>query len=265
MARRKARVIMACRSMKKCKEARKDIIAETLNRKVVCRECNLASFESVREFASDINRNEERVDVLINNAGVMRCPRKLSADGIELQLATNHMSHFLLTMLLLDKLKANAPSRVVTVSSVAHQRSSVSINFSDLNSEQNYEPSTAYDQSKLANVMFTKKLARELEGSGVTCSAVHPGIVNTGIGRHMSLYKSWMAMLLLRPLLWLFLKTPRQGAQTTIYAALSPHAEEHSGAYYSNQSEAAASEAACDVAAQERLWQISYKWTGLGP
>lgn len=200
------------------------------------------------------------MDLLINNAGVMRCPRTLSTDGIELQLATNHLGHFLLTHLLLDKLKSSAPSRVVTVSSVAHLRGS--INFADLNSEQSYDPAVAYDQSKLANVLFTKKLARELQGTDVICSAVHPGVVNTEIGRHMSLYKSWLAMLFLRPLVWLTLKTPRQGAQTTLYAALSPHAT-NSGVYYSNQSETPASEAASDITAQDRLWQISLKWSRL--
>ncbi|KAF2360253.1 Short-chain dehydrogenase/reductase SDR [Trinorchestia longiramus] len=260
LARRKARVIMACRDLTKCKLARKEIVAETLNKNVVCRECDLSSFESVRRFANDLNKRENSIDILINNAGVMRCPRTLSKDGIELQLATNHMGHFLLTMLLLDKIKASQPSRIVTVSSVAHARGA--INFSDLNSEENYDASAAYDQSKLANVMFTLRLAKELEDSGVTCSAVHPGLVNTEIGRHMSLYKSWLALLFLRPFLWLLLKSPRQGAQTTIYAALSPHANK-SGAYYSNQCEDTPAESAYDAVAQERLWQTSLKWTRL--
>ncbi|KAA0201513.1 hypothetical protein HAZT_HAZT005400 [Hyalella azteca] len=260
LARRKARVIMACRNLTKCKLARKEIIAETLNRNVVCRECDLSSFESIRQFAARICAKESTVDILINNAGVMRCPRTLSKDGIELQLATNHLGHFLLTMLLLDKITASENGRIVNVSSIAHMRGS--INFDDLNSEKNYDPSSAYDQSKLANVMFTLRLAKELQGTGVTCSAVHPGLVNTEIGRHMSVYKSWLSLLFLRPFLWLFLKTPRQGAQTTLYAVLSPDATK-SGAYYSDQREATPAASALDEAAQERLWQTSLKWTRL--
>lgn len=261
LARKKARVIMACRDMDKCLQARKDIALESRNKHIYCEECDLASQESIRNFAQLVNHREERLDLLINNAGVMRCKKSYTKEGIELQLGTNHMGHFLLTLLLLDKLKASAPSRIINVSSTAHRHGR--INFSDLNSTQNYDEGQAYAQSKLANIMFTRELAVRLEGSGVTCNAVHPGMVYTDIGRHMSINQSWLAKVLLHPLLWLFLKTPRQGAQTTLYAALSPRLEGVSGKYFSLQLETDVSEAAKDSEAAKRLWAISERWTGL--
>lgn len=261
MARRGARVIMACRDMEKCKEARKELALATFNKSIYCQECDLASQESIRKFAERIQKKEDQVNILINNAGVMRCKKSFTEEGIELQLGTNHMGHFLLTNLLLDKLKASAPSRIINVSSVAHMRGS--IKFDDLNSEKNYDEGDAYAQSKLANILFTRELADRLQGTGVTCNAVHPGIVLTEIGRHMSIYKSWIAAMFLKPLLWLFLKTPRQGAQTTIYTAVSSDLEGVSGKYFSNQKEAAVSEAAMDKEAAKRLWAISERWTRL--
>ena len=170
------------------------------------------------------------MDVLINNAGVMRCPRGVTAEGIETQLGVNHMGHFLLTQLLLDKLKQSAPSRIVNVSSVAHTRGT--INFKDLNSDKNYDPSEAYNQSKLANVLFTLELARRLQGTGVTVNAVHPGLVDTEITRHMGFVNSTFASIFVRPLFWPFIKRPKQGAQTTLYAALDPSLVKVTGKYF---------------------------------
>ncbi|XP_076051845.1 retinol dehydrogenase 13-like isoform X1 [Oratosquilla oratoria] len=261
MARRKARVIMACRDLEKCKEARKDIVLDTKNKKVACWVCDLASQESIRNFAKRVNEEESRLDILVNNAGVMRCEQSVTKEGIELQLGTNHMGHFLLTNLLLNKLKESAPSRIINVSSVAHTRGK--INFEDLNSANNYDAADAYAQSKLANILFTLELAQRLKGTGVTSNAVHPGIVNTDLSRHMSIAKSWIAAVFARPILWLFLKTPRQGAQTTIYAALSQDLQAVSGKYYSNQEETELSKDAQDMAAARRLWAISEHWTRL--
>ncbi|XP_064081209.1 retinol dehydrogenase 13-like [Macrobrachium nipponense] len=261
MAKRGAKVILACRDMDKCAEARKDIAWDTQNKLVRCMKCDLASQDSIREFVQNFNAKEERLDILINNAGVMRCPKSFTEEGIELQLGTNHMGHFLLTNLLLSKIKDSAPSRIINVSSVAHMRGR--INFSDLNSKKNYDEGEAYAQSKLANILFTRELSERLAGSGVTCNAVHPGLVLTEIGRHMGIDKSWMASLILKPFLWLFLKTPRQGAQTTIYTALSSDLEGVSGKYFSNQAEVSVAEAALDKEAAQRLWAISEHWTKL--
>lgn len=121
----------------------------------------------------------------------MRCPQSTTADGIETQLGVNHMGHFLLTNLLLDQLRRGAPSRVVVLSSIAHTRGS--INVTDLNLEQTYDEAAAYNQSKLANVLFSRELARRLAGTGVTVNAVHPGIVDTELMRHMSIFNSWLS------------------------------------------------------------------------
>nr|XP_053638166.1 retinol dehydrogenase 13-like [Cherax quadricarinatus] len=212
MALRHARVIMACRDMDKCREARKDIALASRNKYIYCQECDLASQESIRNFAKMVNEKEARVDILINNAGVMRCKKSFTKEGIELQFGTNHIGHFLLTNLLLDKLKVHKKMGLCT---------------------------------------------------GVTSNAIHPGIVFTDIGRHMGINNSWIAKIFLFPLLWLFLKTPRQGAQTTIYAALNSELENVSGKYFSNKAEAEVSEAAQDRAAAKRLWAISEHWTGL--
>lgn len=129
--------------------------------------------------------------MLINNAGVMRCPQSTTKDGIETQLGVNHMGHFLLTNLLVDVLKQSAPSRIVVLSSIAHTRGT--INQTDLNLSQAYDEAAAYNQSKLANVLFSRELAKRLAGSGVTVNAVHPGIVDTELMRHMSIFNSYLS------------------------------------------------------------------------
>lgn len=161
-ARRGATVYLATRDLKKCSDARADIIRSTLNKNVFCRKCDLADFESIRKFVHEFKSREKRLDILVNNAGVMWTPKGVTKQGIEQQLGVNHMGHFLLTDLLLDYLKASTPSRIVVVSSLAHTRGT--INFEDLNSDKSYDASAAYNQSKLANVLFTKELAKRLAG-----------------------------------------------------------------------------------------------------
>ncbi|XP_067682888.1 retinol dehydrogenase 13-like [Haliotis asinina] len=259
LARRGGRVIMACRDLDKCERARAEIVVETANRNIKCQLLDLASIGSIKAFAKAVNQNEKRLDILINNAGIMRCPKLLTEDGFEMQLGVNHLGHFLLTHLLLDKLKASAPSRIINVSSLAHSRGR--INFEDLNSATTYNPAAAYEQSKLANVLFTLELAKRLKDTGVTCNAVNPGLVKTEIGRHLSVTKSYISSFLLFPFLWLMLKTPRQGAQTTLYAALDPNLAKVTGKYLSDCEEQALSEKVLDEAVVKRLWAISEKWT----
>ncbi|XP_046544310.1 retinol dehydrogenase 13-like [Haliotis rubra] len=259
LAKRGSRVIMACRDLDKCERARAEIVVETANRNIKCQLLDLASIGSIKAFAKAVNQNEKRLDILINNAGIMRCPKLLTEDGFEMQLGVNHLGHFLLTHLLLDKLKASAPSRIINVSSLAHSRGR--INFEDLNSATTYNPSGAYEQSKLANVLFTVELAKRLKDTGVTCNAVNPGLVKTEIGRHLSVTKSYISSFLLFPFLWLMLKTPRQGAQTTLYAALDPKLATVTGKYFSDCEEQALSQQVVDEAAMKRLWVISEKWT----
>ncbi|XP_074640680.1 retinol dehydrogenase 13-like isoform X2 [Tubulanus polymorphus] len=261
LAKRGARVILAGRNNEKCELARDEIIKETANRNVEARHLDLASLQSIKEFAEEICRTERHVDILINNAGVMRCPKSLTTDGFEMQLGVNHLGHFYLTNLLLPKLKDSAPSRIITLSSLAHRRGEM--NFSDLNSSSSYSPGGAYSQSKIANILFTVELAKRLEGTGVTALAVNPGIVDTELMRHLSIYKSTFSRIILAPLRWIFLKTPNEGAQTSLYAALSKDLDGVSGKYLSNCAIEEASKEARDEKAAERLWLISEKWTRL--
>ncbi|KAH8277597.1 hypothetical protein KR018_001918 [Drosophila ironensis] len=295
IARRGATVYMACRNLKKCEQvgvqssptscyyfftlqARQEIVLETKNPYVYCRQCDLASQESVRHFVAAFKREQSKLHILINNAGVMRCPRSLTLDGIELQLGVNHMGHFLLTTLLLDLLKVlinltyyhllthclfcrqdSAPSRIVNVSSLAHTRGE--INTGDLNSEKSYDESKAYAQSKLANVLFTKELERRLQGTGVTANALHPGVVDTEIIRHMAFFNNFFAGLFVKPFFWPFVKTPKNGAQTTLYVALDPELQNVSGQYFSDCKIKETAPAATDVQTARWLWAVSEKWT----
>uniref|UniRef100_A0A8B9XQZ4 Retinol dehydrogenase 13 n=1 Tax=Bos mutus grunniens TaxID=30521 RepID=A0A8B9XQZ4_BOSMU len=189
LAKRGGNIILACRDMEKCEAAAKEIRGETLNHRVNARHLDLASLKSIREFAAKVTEEEEHVHILINNAAVMRCPHWTTEDGFEMQLGVNYLGHFLLTNLLLDKLKASAPSRIINVSSLAHVAGH--IDFEDLNWEKRkYDTKAAYCQSKLAVVVSTKELSRRLQGTGVTVNALHPGVARTELGRHTGMHSS---------------------------------------------------------------------------
>lgn len=172
-ARRGAKVYIACRDVQRGEDALKDIKTASGSDKVFFLQLDLASLDSVREFSRKFHELESQLHLLINNAGVMMCPKALTKDGFEMQIGTNHLGHFLLTNLLLDLLKASAPSRIVNVSSAGHTMSD--INKDDLMSEKSYSKLKAYAQSKLANVLFSTELAKKLEGTGVTVNSLHPG------------------------------------------------------------------------------------------
>lgn len=261
LAKRKATVILACRDKEKCEKTREEIVVESKNKYVYCRHCDLASQKSIHQFVNRFKKEHKRLDILINNAGVMRCPYSKTEEGIEMQLGVNHMGHFLLTNLLIDTLIESAPSRIINVSSIAHTRGK--INKQDLNSENQYDGGEAYAQSKLANILFTKELSKRLKGSGVTANSVHPGIVDTEITRHMSFANSYLASSLIKPIIWMFVKSPRQGAQTVLYAALSPDLNNVSGKYFSDCAEKQIAPQAEDEKTAEWLWLVSQKWTRL--
>lgn len=263
LAKGKAKVIMACRDMDKCEMARADIVLQTGNKFVYCRECDLASQQSIRNFVDQFKKEHKKLHILINNAGVMRCPKSYTVEGIEMQFGVNHIGHFLLTNLLLDVLKQSAPSRIVNLSSAAHLRGKMKVN--DLNSDEKYNPGEAYAQSKLANVLFTRELANRLKGTGVTVNAVHPGIVDTDIVRHMAFYNNYFTKIFVKPLTWLFIKSPRQGAQCVLYSALDPSLKDVTGSYFSNCKTADISEEAKSDQLAKWLWMVSEKWTKLSP
>ncbi|KAH9375862.1 hypothetical protein HPB48_011774 [Haemaphysalis longicornis] len=254
LARRNARVILACRNPEKAAAAAKEILEET-GRRVEVRRLDLCSFKSVRELADEIAANEERLDVLINNAGIVH--RVETADGFEQTLQTNHLGPFLLTNLLLGKLKASAPSRVITLSSLLHHFGR--IDPSRLAYADYKVPMQLYSDTKLANVLFTKELARRLLGTGVTANVVHPGAVQTDIN---STYVGFMNIVM-NALFYFFGKTPKEGAQTSIYLAVSDDVANVTGQYFMDCRRALPSKSSEDPMLARKLWEVSEKLTGI--
>uniref|UniRef100_A0A3P8WYG1 Si:dkey-23o4.6 n=1 Tax=Cynoglossus semilaevis TaxID=244447 RepID=A0A3P8WYG1_CYNSE len=262
MARRGARVVMACRDLTRAESAAEEIREATGNGNVVIRHLDLASLHSVRQFAKDYVDSEDRLDILINNAGVMMCPKWLTEDGFETQLAVNHLGHFLLTNLLLPKLKSSAPSRVVNVSSIAHRGGMTVVLTLTTCSSAPYSSLESYQQSKLANVLFSRELARKLRGTGVSSFSLHPGVIRTELGRHVQGWFPLLGALLSLPSL-LLMKTPIQGCQTTLYCALTPGLDQKTGSYFSDCAEKEAAPEGRDDAVAKRLWDESARLVGL--
>ncbi|KAH9512304.1 retinol dehydrogenase 12 (all-trans 9-cis 11-cis) [Bulinus truncatus] len=259
LARRGGRVILACRDVEKANKAKEEIIKVTSNQNVFVHKLDLASFKSIREFCKNFNETEERLDILINNAGVMMCPKLKTEDGLEMQIGVNHFGHFLLTNLLLDKLRSCAPSRIIIVSSLMHMMGK--INFDDLNSDKSYSSVGAYSQSKLANMLHVRALMKRLEGTGVTVNGLHPGSVDTELLRHFKILFLPIGKILSKPIRAYFLKNPFKGAQTTVYAAVDSSLETISGKYFSDCKLATCSRQALNDEAAEKLWQISERLT----
>merc|ERR1719492_8795 len=254
MSRRGAKVVMLCRDMDKAEKVAAEIRDETKG-EIICHKLDLADLASVRECAEQLGNSLEKIDILINNAGIMACPQMKTKDGFEMQLGTNHIGHFLLTNLLMPQLKKAAPgARIVNVSSLAH--TSGTMNWEDLHYENTpYHRFTAYSQSKLANILFTKELARKGEGSGVAAFALHPGVIATDLGRHMENMNCFTKMI------WRcsshLIKTPESGANTTIYCAIDPSLAEHNGKYYSDCREVRPSPQAENMEDAKKLWDLS--------
>jgi NAD(P)-dependent dehydrogenase (short-subunit alcohol dehydrogenase family) len=218
---------------------------------------DLASQAGVRGLAEEFRRRYDRLDVLVNNAGLVQSTRTETPDGLETTFAINHLAPFLLTNLLLDLLKKSAPSRVVTVSSEAERWGN--IDFDDLQSEKKYRGFPVYGMTKLANIMFTYELAERLEGTGVTATCMHPGAVNTRFGTN-----NRGPMTILFRLSKPFMRTPEQGADTVIWLASSPEVEGVSGRYFSDRKPIESKKIANDPQARRRLWEESERLTGLG-
>ncbi|XP_071454886.1 retinol dehydrogenase 13-like isoform X2 [Hetaerina americana] len=281
--RRGCRVIMACRDLERANKAAEDVLAvakeaEEQNKtekrlplennyvgekpKVEVYQLDLNSLESVREFSDKILNAEPKIHLLINNAGVMACPRGQTKEGHELQLGVNHLGHFLLTCLLLNRICETPEARIVNVSSMAHKWGD--FDFDDMNMEKTrYSATAAYSRSKLANILFTKELAKRLEGTGVNTYALHPGVVATELGRHLD-------TAIIPGMSWIFAnvgaiiaKSPRQGAQTTIYCAVDENTAKETGLYYSDCRVRTPSAKARDPEMARRLWEESLKMVGL--
>ena len=218
---------------------------------------DLSTQAGVREIAEEFRRRYDRLDVLVNNAGLVQSTRTETVDGLETTFATNHLAPFLLTNLLLDMLEESAPSRVVTVSSEAERWGN--IDFDDLQSKKKYRGFPVYGMTKLANIMFTYELAGRLKGTGVTATCMHPGAVNTRFGTN-NLGPMTILFRAFKP----FMRTPDQGADTVIWLASSPDVEGVSGRYYSDRKPIEPKKIANDPSARRRLWEESERLTGLG-
>ncbi|KAJ3610975.1 hypothetical protein NHX12_020991 [Muraenolepis orangiensis] len=256
LAGRGARVVLACRDMAKGEQAIQDILKEVTGAMVVARQLDLSDTNSICKFAENIYNTEKALHFLINNAGVAACPYSTTTEGFEMQFGVNHLGHFFLTFLLLDLLKHSAPSRVINVASRAHVMGRIA--FEDLASQKHYHPVRAYVQSKLANVLFTREMAKRTEVMGVTVYAVDPGLVTTDVIRHMG--RPLQAAV--RQFNCLF-KNSAEGAFTTVYCAVTPEQDLATGGYYRDCKQAECSKAGQDDGTALKLWAVSCHLLGI--
>jgi retinol dehydrogenase 12 len=260
LARRGATVVMTARDVDKGRAAVEEVRRTSDNDDVELLELDLASTASVRRAAASFLDRHDALHLLVNNAGLVLSERRTTDDGFEATFGVNHLGHFLLTWLLLDRLKASAPSRVINVASDVH-RASRGLDFDDLQRERRrYIGFAAYNDSKLANVLFTRELARRLDDSGVVVHAVHPGAVKSGFARDGDT-RGWFKVLV--DVGSPFMITPEQGARTTLYVATSDDAGQTTGEYWYKRKRRTPSGPARDAAAARRLWDVSVALLGL--
>lgn len=253
LANRGARVIMACRNMEAAEKIKEDIIDSTRNTKVIVKKLDLSSFASIRAFAEDLKNTEQKLDVLIHNAGYAETFKKQrTVDDLEMTMETNHYGPFLLTHLLIDLLKKSAPSRIVVVASSLYRLASV--NLENPNPVDSL-PAYLYYVSKEANILFAQELARRLEGTGVTVNCLHPGLIDSGIWRSVPVPLSWGLAVIKK----CFFKTPLQGCQTTVMLASDDKLENVTGKYYSDCRESSLSSSVSDMNRAKKFWEISEK------
>lgn len=253
LARAGATVVFTSRDPEKGEQAAADI-RQRSGADVALMPLDLASFPSIRALADGFLQRYDELHVLINNAGLILTERTETEQGFESTFGVNHLGHFLLTQLLLDRVKASAPARIINVASNAHRFARGGLDFDDLQLTNSYGGMQAYGRSKLANIYFTRELARRLEGTGVTVNAVHPGGVNTGFAHDGDVKP---------PFSWLwtiaspFLRSPEKGAQTSIFLASSPELDGVTGKYFADSKEKQPTSIAQDDEAASRLWTAS--------
>jgi retinol dehydrogenase 12 len=253
-----AEVIITSRDVAKGRAAVDEIRRRHPAAKVEAMELDLVRLADVRGFAAEFNERFPRLHVLINNAGLILSDRQVTEDGFESTFQINHLGPFLLTHLLLDKLKASAPSRIVNVASAAHRGGR--LDFADLQSERGYAKMRVYGTTKLCNILFAQELARRLEGTGVTAYSLHPGTVRTGFGKDGDT-KGFFALGV--KIIGPFILTAAGGAKTSIHVASTPGIERHSGSYFQRSKVAKPSPAARDEESARRLWEASTQLLGI--
>ncbi|XP_009624274.1 short-chain dehydrogenase TIC 32 B, chloroplastic-like isoform X1 [Nicotiana tomentosiformis] len=260
LAMRNVHVVIAARNMEAADEAKQRILKDNNAARVDIEKLDLSSIRSVKAFADNFKALNLPLNILINNAGIMFCPFQLSGDGIEMQFATNHLGHFYLTNLLIDKMKETAKAsgiqgRIVNLSSVAHLCPyKDGIRFHKINNKSSYQDKLAYGQSKLANILHANELSRRLqeEGANITVNSVHPGLIMTNLMRHSALL-----MRILRAFTCFLWKNVPQGAATTCFVALHPRLKGVTGKYFHDCNEYKPSKLARDEALARNLWDFS--------
>lgn len=231
-----------------------EYIREKSGSEVALLALDLASFASIRQAAADFLAAHDQLHVLVNNAGLILSQRSATQEGFETTFGVNHLGHFLLTQLLLDRIIASAPARIVNVSSDAHRFARKGLDFDDLQSTHGYGGMQVYGRSKLANIYFTRELARRLEGTGVTVNAIHPGGVATGFAQEGDVKGVFSALFkIARP----FLRSPAKGAETVIYAASAPELDGVTGKYFKDSRQGEVTKLAQDDQAAGKLWALS--------
>jgi NAD(P)-dependent dehydrogenase (short-subunit alcohol dehydrogenase family) len=248
-----AHVVMVCRDATKCEDARASIENAVPGASLETMVCDLSAQADIRRFASEFEAGHDRLDVLFNNAGCVLAERRTTADGIEWQLAVNHLAPFLMTHLLMDMLLDSAPSQVVTTSSGTHVRGRVDLG--DLQAERGYRPMKRYASTKLMNIMFTRSLARRLEGTDVRANCLSPGFVDTGLSRDYGPLMKWIVKRLTLP--------QEEGGRTPVWVISSPELEGVSGEYFRKMRRREVSKRAKNDQLSEALWKESERLVGL--
>jgi NAD(P)-dependent dehydrogenase (short-subunit alcohol dehydrogenase family) len=247
-----ATIVFTTRDNIKGEKTKKELITSTQNKNINILKCDLASFESIKNCCKEFKSKYNRLDVLINNAGVWDFKRRQSKDGIENIFATNYLAPFLMTNLLLDILKKSNPSRIINITSGMHYGT---INFDDIEFKQNFSGAKAYRQSKLGVILFTRFLAKKLEGTGVTVNVVHPGMNKTDLGRD--------AGGLSKMIFKMIGKDPKIGAETSIYLASSSDVENITGEYWAKKEIKKSSKESYDMDLAKKLWDVSKQYVKL--
>jgi NAD(P)-dependent dehydrogenase (short-subunit alcohol dehydrogenase family) len=251
-------LVLVARDAGRAEQTVREIADKTGNRNVDAMLADLSSLDRVRRLAAEFLATGRPLHILLNNAGVVMLRREETVDGFETTFAVNHLSYFLLTNLLLERIRTSAPARIVNVASDAHVYSGGALDFDDLQSTKGYASMKVYGKSKLANILFTRELARRLAGSGVTANCLHPGLVGSNLAKNNGIIGN-LATLLVRP----FARSTAKGAETAVHLCASPDVEGVSGKYFFDKKEKWPKSYAQNDDDARRLWEVSEQMTGL--
>jgi len=256
---RGGKIILACKDMEKAQKVRDEIVKQTENDRVEVHHLDLTSLASIRKFAENIINTEPRVDILINNAGATGLGNKQTADNLQIGMQVNHFGPFLLTCLLVEKMKKTAPSRIIMVSSLLHHCAKFDID--NLNCEKKFSESQVYFCSKLANIMFTMELAKKLKGTGVTVNCVHPGLTYTRTWKFLPNSLQPVLEFILK----VFFKDEREAAQTSVFAAVDADLDEITGMFFCDCQVITPSHKALNENLAKKVWEKTELLVGLKP